>query len=234
MTGVKTVRRWIKVSVAVAAVLGLGGYAAEPYATDWLLAGSACDGALPREAVEQLTPDGAHLAGAESRHTDALGSYSCDISLAGDDGWLIEMEAYTRRDDRDRELYQTFPEQGCADTYAVPSGGERDRDRGHEDGHPRTHAHDDPPTPARKPRRRPEPPFQGDACGSLVGGRRAGGPCLGTRIAFGAYGRYGAPGALIIAVAAASPIAHPGRVASALGGRLSGPGVRRGSPPAPE
>ncbi|MEV7140468.1 hypothetical protein [Streptomyces tauricus] len=122
MTGVKTVRRWIKVSVAVAAVLGLGGYAAEPYATDWLLAGSACDGALPREVVEQLTPDGAHLESAESRHTDALGSYSCDISLAGDGGRLIEMEAYTRRDDRDRELYRTFPEQGFADTYAVPSG----------------------------------------------------------------------------------------------------------------
>lgn len=54
-------RRWIKVAVAAAAVLGLGGYIAEPYAQDWWLVGRACDGALPRDSVAQLTPDDAQF-----------------------------------------------------------------------------------------------------------------------------------------------------------------------------
>ena len=118
-------RRWIKVSVAAAVVLGVGGYAAEPYARDWMLARNACDGALSRDVVDRLTPDGAHLESEESRHTDALGSYACDLTIEGsevDDARLISMEAYTRRDDRDRELYRAFPEEGFSSQSAVPEG----------------------------------------------------------------------------------------------------------------
>ncbi|MFI6273729.1 hypothetical protein [Streptomyces sp. NPDC050988] len=118
-------RRWIKVSVAAAVVLGIGGYAAEPYARDWMLAGSACGGALPRDVVDRLTPDGAHLEGEESRQTGALGSYGCDLTMKGDevdDSRLISMEAYTRRDDRDREFFRAFPEEGFSSQSAVPEG----------------------------------------------------------------------------------------------------------------
>ncbi|GGX56607.1 hypothetical protein [Streptomyces fructofermentans] len=118
-------RRWIKVSVAAAMVLGVAGYAAEPSVRDWMLAGSACGGALPRDVVERLTPDGAHLESEESRRTEALGSYECVLSVGGDevrDSRLLEMEAHTRRDDRDRELFSAFPQDGFSAQYPLPGG----------------------------------------------------------------------------------------------------------------
>jgi len=119
------VRRWIKVSVAAAVVLGIGGYVTEPYAQDWMLAGSACGGALPRDVVDRLTPDDAHLESEDSGQTGALGSYGCDLTMKGDevnDSRLISMEAYTRRDDQDREFFRAFPEEGFSSQSAVPEG----------------------------------------------------------------------------------------------------------------
>ncbi|OKK03624.1 hypothetical protein AMK26_19405 [Streptomyces sp. CB03234] len=119
-------RRWVKVSVAAAVFLGVGGYVAEPYAQDWRLARSACDGALPPDAVEQLTPDDAHLRKETSRLHEGLGSYSCRLTADGgirDDGRLVVgMEAYTRRDDRDREFMTMFPEEGFPPQAPLPEG----------------------------------------------------------------------------------------------------------------
>lgn len=118
-------RRWIKVSVAAAVVLGIGGYVAEPYAQDWMLAGSACGGALPRDVVDRLTPDDAHLESEDSGQTGALGSYGCDLTMKGDevnDSRLISMEAYTRRDDQDREFFRAFPEEGSPSSPRCPRG----------------------------------------------------------------------------------------------------------------
>ncbi|ORT55911.1 hypothetical protein [Streptomyces sp. CB03238] len=119
-------RRWVKVSVAAAVVLGVGGYVAEPYAQDWMLARDACDGALPPDAVEQLTPDDAHLLDETSRLHEGLGSYTCRLTAEGgarDDGRLVVgMEAYTRRDDQDREFMSMFPEEGFSPQAPLPEG----------------------------------------------------------------------------------------------------------------
>ncbi|MER7112027.1 hypothetical protein [Streptomyces sp. NPDC000229] len=122
-------RRWVKVSVAAAVVLGVGGYVAEPYAQDWLLARDACDGTLPPDALEQLTPEDAHLRDETSHLHEGLGSYSCRLTAeeaedgTGDDGRLVVgMEAYTRRDDQDREFMSIFPEEGFSPQASLPEG----------------------------------------------------------------------------------------------------------------
>ncbi|MFH8733991.1 MULTISPECIES: hypothetical protein [unclassified Streptomyces] len=125
MTGAGTMRRWIKVAVAAAAVVGLGGYMAEPYAQDWWLVGRACDGALPRDSVAQLTPDDAQFTKEESRRIPELGFYGCSLAFDGDDTegvFLVAMSAYTGRDDQDREFKRAFPEGGFTPN-AVLSGG---------------------------------------------------------------------------------------------------------------
>ncbi|MER6998518.1 hypothetical protein [Streptomyces sp. NPDC000410] len=110
-------RRWVKVSVTAAVVLGLGGYFAEPYAQHWMLAGSACDGAMPRDAVERLVPEDALLMGEESRENRILGSYYCGVTYKGeetkreDGSDLVAVAAYTRRDDQDREFTRAFDDE---------------------------------------------------------------------------------------------------------------------------
>ncbi|MET7621011.1 hypothetical protein [Streptomyces sp. NPDC005408] len=118
-------RRWVKVSVAAAAVLGVGGYVAEPYAQDWLLTRNACGGALPRDAVQQLAPKDSHMEAEESKQTKALGSYGCSLTVKGDevnDERLVRMAAYTRRDDQDREFMSIFPEEGFSPQAPLPEG----------------------------------------------------------------------------------------------------------------
>ncbi|MFG2196153.1 hypothetical protein [Streptomyces sp. NPDC048639] len=115
-------RRWIKVSVVAAAVLGVGGWIAEPYVQDWAVARSACDGALPQDAVRQLVPEDAHLGSAESRRSETLGSFTCRVTVDGKRGWLIDMEAYTRRDDQDRTYMTVFPQEGTAPQAPLPDG----------------------------------------------------------------------------------------------------------------
>ncbi|MEU6659022.1 hypothetical protein [Streptomyces sp. NPDC046821] len=118
-------RRWIKVAVTAAAVLGLGGYIAEPYARDWMAVGSACDGALPRDAVEQLRPESAQFTGGESQRIPGLGFYRCSLSFQGEQRWdvpLIGLAAYTGHDDQDRDLMTAFPDMHLS-SHMVLSGG---------------------------------------------------------------------------------------------------------------
>lgn len=116
-------RRWVKVSVAAAAVLGVGGWIAEPYARDWWLVRDACDGALPADAVRQLTPDGTHFTDAETVSSEELGDYRCSLSAGGDDGdEFLVLQAYTRRDDQDRRFFASFPESGYSDQAPMPDG----------------------------------------------------------------------------------------------------------------
>lgn len=116
-------RRWVKVSVVAAAVLGLGGYLAAPSVQEWLLVRQACDGALPRDAVKGLTPEDADLESAESRRTEALGSYSCSLTF---DGYYISrertitMSAYTLRDDQDWAFMALFPRDGFESQAPLP------------------------------------------------------------------------------------------------------------------
>lgn len=116
-------RRWVKVSVVAAAVLGLGGYLAAPSAQEWLLVRQACDGALPRDAVKGLTPADADLESAESKRTEALGSYSCTLTFDGHNvsgERTIAMSAYTRRDDQDRAFMAVFTQGGFDDQQPLP------------------------------------------------------------------------------------------------------------------
>ncbi|MGW6600058.1 hypothetical protein [Streptomyces sp. NPDC055036] len=118
-------RRWIKVSVAAAVVLGVGGYVAAPYAQDWRLARNACGGALPQDSVERLTPADSRLKSEEARQIDGLGSYWCRLTLESDKGRdkrFVEMEAYTRREDQDREFMALFPKSGFSAQAPLPEG----------------------------------------------------------------------------------------------------------------
>ncbi|MER5184335.1 hypothetical protein ABT009_39420 [Streptomyces sp. NPDC002896] len=118
-------RRWVKVSVAAAVVLGVGGWIAQPYVQDWALARNACGGALPGDAVEQLAPDDSHLKDEESGRYEELGSYWCSLGIEGSevhDERLLEMQAYTRRDDQDREFMSVFPEEGFSAQAPLPAG----------------------------------------------------------------------------------------------------------------
>ncbi|MET4922442.1 hypothetical protein P3L51_08780 [Streptomyces sp. PSRA5] len=116
-------RRWVKVSVVAAAVLGVGGYLAAPSAQEWLLVRQACDGALPRDAVKGLTPEDADLESAESKRTEALGSYSCTLTFEGEGisrDRTVALSAYTRRDDQDRAFMAIFPQEGFDSQAALP------------------------------------------------------------------------------------------------------------------
>ena len=118
-------RRWVKVSVTVAAVLSLGGWIAEPYVQDWWLVRTACDGVLPGDAVRQLAADGSHFKDADSAAHPELGDYGCRLSFEGDeinDERLLEMDAYTRRDDQDRQFYWSFPQEGFSPQAPMPDG----------------------------------------------------------------------------------------------------------------
>ncbi|WP_217135233.1 hypothetical protein [Streptomyces sp. AC558_RSS880] len=108
-------RRWIKVAVAAAAAVGLGGWIAAPFAQDWWLVRTACDGALPGDAVRQLATKGSHFKDAESVTHRELGEYWCRLSFEGDDlrsDLVLWVEAYTGRDQQDREFLTAFPEEG--------------------------------------------------------------------------------------------------------------------------
>ncbi|MET9732172.1 hypothetical protein ABZZ79_16450 [Streptomyces sp. NPDC006458] len=118
-------RRWIKVAVAAVAVLAIGGWIAEPYVQDWMLLRGACAGALPGDAVRELAVHGSHFTEEESTTHERLGSYSCSLGFEADDGddeLLLRMEAYTRRDDQDREYMSLFEERGFSPYAALPGG----------------------------------------------------------------------------------------------------------------
>lgn len=118
-------RRWIKVAVTTAAVLGLSGWIAAPYVQDWWLVRTACDGTLPEDAVRQLAENGSHFTDARSVTYRELGEYGCTLSFEGDElrGELVlRMEAYTERDQQDREFMSTFPEEGFISQAPVPRG----------------------------------------------------------------------------------------------------------------
>ncbi|MFP3987546.1 hypothetical protein U9R90_08575 [Streptomyces sp. E11-3] len=118
-------RRWVKVSLVVAVVLGVGGKVAEPSVRDWVLARNACGGALPRDAVEQLSPEDSHLKAEESQQIDGLGSYSCSLTMEGDevhDERLVVMQAFTRRDDQDREFMTAVSNEEFSPQAPVPDG----------------------------------------------------------------------------------------------------------------
>ncbi|PWI20187.1 hypothetical protein DI272_43050 [Streptomyces sp. Act143] len=118
-------RRWVKVSVTAAVVLGVGGWAATPYVHDWWLLRTACDGALPVDAVRELGRDGDHFADAAAATHEELGDYGCALRFEGDDvrdDRLLSTEAYTRRDDLDREFMTVLPETGFDDVAPMPDG----------------------------------------------------------------------------------------------------------------
>lgn len=118
-------RRWLKVSVVAAAVLGLGGWIAQPYVHQWWVIRTACDGVLPDGAVRDLMPEGARVTGTEAGGVKALGDYGCEVTVAGDhsaDWRLLSLYAYTRRDDVDREFMSAFPESGFDSQAAMPAG----------------------------------------------------------------------------------------------------------------
>ncbi|GGW28438.1 hypothetical protein [Streptomyces griseoloalbus] len=118
-------RRWIKVAVAAAAVVGLGGWIAAPFAQDWWLVRTACDGALPGDAVRQLAKNGSHFKDAESVTYRELGEYRCTLSFEGDDlrsDLVLRVEAYTHRDQQDREFLTTFQVGGFIPQSPVPQG----------------------------------------------------------------------------------------------------------------
>jgi hypothetical protein len=118
-------RRWIKVMVAAAMVLAVGGWIGQPYAKDWVLAGQACDGALPRDVTGRLVPDDAHLTEERSQGIDGLGSYGCDLRFDGDDGAVghIVLDAYTQADDQDAQFMGLFPNDlDSMPTEALPDG----------------------------------------------------------------------------------------------------------------
>ncbi|KKD08840.1 hypothetical protein [Streptomyces sp. WM6386] len=118
-------RRWVKVSITAAVVLGIGGWVATPYVNDWWLLRTACDGALPVDAVRELGRSGSHFKDATSASHPELGDYGCSLDFEGDElrsDRLLSMEAYTRRDDLDRELMTVFPETGFDTMAPMPNG----------------------------------------------------------------------------------------------------------------
>ncbi|MFF1440162.1 hypothetical protein [Streptomyces sp. NPDC058295] len=108
-----------------AAVLGLGGWIAQPYVHQWWVIRTACDGTLPAGAVRDLIPEDARITGAEAGGVKALGDYGCEVTVAGEhsaDRPLLSLYAYTRRDDQDREFMAAFPESGFGSQAAMPDG----------------------------------------------------------------------------------------------------------------
>jgi hypothetical protein len=118
-------RRWIKVAVAAAAALGVGGWIAEPWVQDWMLVREACDGGLPGDAVRELAVHGSHFKEAESATHERLGVYGCSLTFEGDEihnEVLLKVRAYTRRDEQDREFRSLFEDEGFSTTAALPEG----------------------------------------------------------------------------------------------------------------
>jgi hypothetical protein len=118
-------RRWIKVTVAAAAVLGLGGWIAEPYVQDWMLVRGACSGALPGDALRQLASKADHFEDAESRTYEELGDYTCRVTFEGDevdDELLLFTSASVRRDEQDRRFRSVFQEEGFTAQAPMPAG----------------------------------------------------------------------------------------------------------------
>ncbi|MFJ6849927.1 hypothetical protein ACIQM3_05195 [Streptomyces sp. NPDC091271] len=110
--------------MAAAVVLCVGGYAAQPYVKEWALIGDACGGGLPRDAAKQLTPEDSFLDSEESTTTEGVGSYTCEVTLAGgesDGDRFVSVAAYTRRDDQDREFKSAF-ERGFQLQAPLPDG----------------------------------------------------------------------------------------------------------------
>ncbi|MFI0242702.1 hypothetical protein [Streptomyces sp. NPDC016845] len=110
-----------------AAVLGTATYVAEPTVRDHLVARNVCDGAVPKSVVDSLTPDDVHLKESKARRISGLGSYTCTLTVkAGEhdarDWSLLRMEAYTRADDRDREMRVSLPQYGTEYQEALPDG----------------------------------------------------------------------------------------------------------------
>ncbi|MGW0882781.1 hypothetical protein [Streptomyces sp. NPDC002671] len=117
-------RRWMKVTVAVLAVLALGGWFAAPYVKDWWLVRTACDGVLPSGPVRQLAKGGGHFTKAETTSHRELGDYGCSLRFEGHGDYtlVVRMAAYTRRDDQDSEFLFDFPEKGFPRLRALPRG----------------------------------------------------------------------------------------------------------------
>ncbi|MBG0857242.1 hypothetical protein I2W78_36695 [Streptomyces spinoverrucosus] len=118
-------RRWIKVSVWSAVVLGIGGWIAAPWVEDWQLVRSACSGALPGDAVRQLAAKGSHFKDAESATYEELGEYRCSLTFEGNEinsDLLLRMSASTGRDQQDREFMSTFREEGFSWQAPLPKG----------------------------------------------------------------------------------------------------------------
>lgn len=117
-------RLWVKTAVTAAAVLGLGGWIAEPYVQDWWVLRTACEGALP-DAARRLQPDGSHLTDAGSRHHPGLGRYECGVTWQEGDArseYLFLSSAFTDRDDQDTELQFALGDRGEKRWARVPDG----------------------------------------------------------------------------------------------------------------
>lgn len=117
-------RRWWKVTLTAAAVLALTGWIAAPYVKDWWLVRTACDGALPSGPVRRLADGGGHFTKAEASAHPRLGDYGCSLSFEGhgDATTVVEMTAYTGRDDQDGEFLFDFPQAGFPRIHPMPQG----------------------------------------------------------------------------------------------------------------
>ena len=65
--------------------------------------------------MRQLAEEGSHFADARSVTYRELGEYGCTLSFEGDEPrseLVLRVEAYTERDQQDREFMSTFPENG--------------------------------------------------------------------------------------------------------------------------
>lgn len=120
--GGSTMRRWWKMTLAVAAVLALAGWIGAPYVRDWWLVRTACDGALPSGPVHELAAGGGHFRHARSAAHPRLGDYGCSLDFEGhgDSTPVVRMTAYTGRDDQDAEFLDAFPQQGFSRVYPMP------------------------------------------------------------------------------------------------------------------
>ncbi|WP_143662959.1 hypothetical protein [Streptomyces bobili] len=118
-------RRWIKVSITAVLVLGLAGWIARPYVDEWWTIRTACDGALPGDAVRDLLPEDAGVTDTASGGVEELGDYRCEVTVSEDgrNDWpLLNLRAYTLRDDQDREFLWLFPKSGFGPQMAMPEG----------------------------------------------------------------------------------------------------------------
>ncbi|WP_199549538.1 hypothetical protein [Streptomyces sp. N35] len=118
-------RRWVKLSVLGVAVLGLVGYCGKPYATDWWVARQACGGVLPDGVVDELNPDGKRLEAAEEKRIEGLASYYCSVTYDSGgtrSGTVVEVGAYTHRDQVDNEFWRVFENEGWTEMGLLPGG----------------------------------------------------------------------------------------------------------------